>query len=43
MYNLMEHSSYYSETTGSLQFSLKEEATEFNADNINDNNFKSFK
>ena len=32
----------YSETTGSLWFHLQDEATDFNADIPNDNNFKSF-
>ena len=39
MYNLIEYSSYYSETT-SLWFYSKDEAT--NADIANTNNFKSF-
>ena len=43
MYNLIEYSSNYSETTGSLWFYLKDEATDFNADIANDNIFKSFK
>ena len=43
MYNLMEYSSNYSETTGSLWFYSKDEATNFNADIANDNNFRSFK
>ena len=43
MYNLIEYSSNYSETTGSLWFYSKDEATDFNADIVNDNNFKSFK
>ena len=41
MYNLTEYSSNYSETTGSLWFYSKGEATDFNAD-IANNNFKSF-
>ena len=41
MYNLIEYSSNYSETTGSLWFYSKDEATNFNAD-IANNNFKSF-
>ena len=43
MYNLIEHSSNYSETTGILWFYSKGEATKFNEDIANDNNFKSFK
>ena len=43
MYNLIEYSSNYSETTGSLWFYFKDEATNFNADITNTNNFKSFK
>ena len=43
MYNLIEYSSNYSETTGSLWFYSKDEATDFNADIANDNSFKSFK
>ena len=43
MYNLIEYSSNYFETTGSLWFYSKDEATDFNADIVNDNNFKSFK
>ena len=44
MYNLIEYSSNYSETTGSLWVYSKNEATDFN-NNIadTDNNFKSFK
>ena len=43
MYNLIEFSSNYSETTGSLLFYSKDEATNFNADIANDDNFKCFK
>ena len=43
MYNLIEYSSKYSETIGSLWFYSKDEATNFNADIANTNNFKSFK
>ena len=43
MYNLIEYSSNYSETTGSLWFYSKNEATDFNADIANDNNSKFFK
>ena len=42
MYNLIEHSPNYSETTGSLWFGSKDEATSFNANIANDNDFKSF-
>ena len=43
MYNLIEYSSNYSETTGSLWFYSKDEVTNFNEDISNDSNFKSFK
>ena len=43
MYNLMEHSSSYSETRGSLQFYSKDEATRFNNKIENADNLKSFK
>ena len=42
MYNLVEYSSNNSETTGSLWIYSKEEATDFNADIANINDFKSF-
>ena len=42
MYNLIEYSSNYSETTESLQFYSKNEADNFNADIGNSNKFKSF-
>ena len=42
-YHLIEYSSNYSENTGSLWFYSKDEATNFNADIVNDDNFKSFK
>ena len=42
MYNLVEYNSNYSETTGSLWFYSKFEATNYNADIGNTNNFKSF-
>ena len=42
MYNLIKHSSDYSETTGSLWFFSKDKATNVNADISNINNFKSF-
>ena len=41
--NLIEYSSDYSETTLSLWFCPKDEATNFNKDVANDYNFKSFK
>ena len=43
MYNLMEYSSSYSETAGSLWFYSKDETTNFNADIANDNKFESLK
>ena len=43
MYNLTECSSKNSETTGSLWFYSKDEATNFNADIDNTDDFKSFK
>ena len=43
MYNIIEYSSNYSGTTGSLWFFSKDEATNFNVVVTNDNNFKSFK
>ena len=43
MYNLIEHNSNYSETTGIWWFYSKDEATKVNEDIANDNNFKSFK
>ena len=42
MYNFIEHSSKYSETTGTFWFYSKDQATDFNADVANNNNFKSF-
>ena len=44
MFNLLEHSSTYSDTPGSLWFCSKDEQTAFNADIAynNYNNFKSF-
>ena len=44
MYNLLEYSLNYSDTTGSLQFYSNDETTNFKVDiayNKNDNNFKS--
>ena len=43
MYNLIEYSSSYSESTGSLWFYSKDEATTFNANIADKNNFTSFK
>ena len=42
MYSLIEYSSNYSETTGSLLFYSKDEATNFNVDITNNNNAKYF-
>ena len=42
MYNLIEHSSNYPETTGRFWFYSKEESINFDVDIANDNNFKSF-
>ena len=42
-YNLIEYSSNYSETKGSLWFHSKVKTTNFNADIANTNNFKFFK
>ena len=43
MYNLIEYSSNYSEATGSLWFYSKKEASNFNGNIPNTDNFKSFK
>ena len=43
MYNLLEHSSNYSDTTDSLWFSSKDEATNFNDDIENSDESESFK
>ena len=43
MYNLIEYSSKFSETKRSLWFYSKDEATNFNADIANTNNFQAFK
>ena len=43
MYNTIEYSSNYSETTGSLWFSSKDEANNFSNNIVNTINFKSFK
>ena len=42
MYNLSEYSSDYSDTTGSLWFYLKDEATNFDNNIVNTNNFQPF-
>ena len=42
IYNRTDYSSNYSETTGNLWFYSKDEATNFNADIANNNNFRSF-
>ena len=42
VYNLLEHSSNYFDTTSGLWFYSKDEATNFNADIENHNGFKSF-
>ena len=42
MYNLIEYSSNYSETTGIFWLYSKDESTNFNADIANTNNFKFF-
>ena len=43
MYNLIKYSSNYSETTGTLWFYSKDEATNFDAGISKTNNFKSLK
>ena len=43
MYNLLEYSSKYSETTRSLWFHYKDEVINFNANILNTVDFKSFK
>ena len=43
MYNLLEYSSNYSETTVNLWFYSKDEATNFNTNTDGKNNFKCFK
>ena len=43
MYSLIEYSSNYVDTTGSLWFYSKDEAANINADIANSNGFKSFK
>ena len=42
IYSLTEYSLNYSETAGNLWFYSKDEATNFNADIANNNNFRSF-
>ena len=42
-YNVIEYSSNYSETTGSLWLYSNNEATDFNNNIANTNDFKSFK
>ena len=42
MYNLIEDCSNYSDTTSKLWFHSKDEATNFNADIVNNNALKSF-
>ena len=42
MYNPIEYSSNYSETTGSLWFCPNDKVSNFNAGIANNNNFKSF-
>ena len=43
MYYLIKYNLNYSETAGSLWFYSKDEATDFNANIANTNDFKSFK
>ena len=43
VYSLIEYSSNYFEATWSLWSYSKDEATDFNGDIADDNNFKSFK
>ena len=43
MYNLVEYSANYFETTGRLRFHSKGEATDFNGDIASTDGFKSFK
>ena len=43
VYNLIEYSSNYSETTGTLWFYSKDEASNFDADIQNVDDFKPFK
>ena len=41
-HNSIEYSSNYSETTGSVRFNSIDEATDFNVNIANDNNFQPF-
>ena len=41
-HNSIEYSSNYSETTGSVRFNSIDEATDFNVDIADDNNFQPF-
>ena len=41
--NLLDYSSNFSDTTGSVWFYSKDEATNLNNDIVDTNNFKSFK
>ena len=43
MYNLLEYGSNWSDMIGSLWFYSKDEATNLNADIVDNNAFKSFK
>ena len=43
IYNLLEYSSHYSDTAGSLWFNSKDKATNFNAVVADPNDFESFK
>ena len=43
MYNLLEYSSNYPNTTGSLWFYSKDKASDFRNDIVNSNEFKYFK
>ena len=43
MYNLVEYSSNYSETTGCLWFYSKDKATDFSADIADNNNLLSMR
>ena len=43
IYKLIEYSTDCSEAIGSLWFSSKDQMADFNADIVNNNNFKSFK
>ena len=40
IYNLLEYSSNYSDTTGSLRFYFKDGAANFNANTVSNNDFK---